>query len=247
LPFANFLLELFMTLIDHALSPKIEQFVAQTKADAEHAFRVLRDTGTLAINGTIQAVERVPNEDLLVGLVQPGPFAADQSITPVVLTFDGTVVAGPKIIGDPHGFAALLARRPDITTAVHIHSTYLGAWSQTHRPLPINYVPVQRWTLASEIPVYIDRRQPQVDFILERLAENPSTPAILEANGGATVWGTRGFVKTIEYAQLIEEGAQFQLLAEAIGGSKPFGPGVLEQQFALSGLTEQARAAGRLR
>jgi L-ribulose-5-phosphate 4-epimerase len=166
---------------------------------------------------------------------------------PVVLTFDGTVVAGPKIIGDPHGFAALLARRPDITTAVHIHSTYLGAWSQTHRPLPINYVPVQRWTLASEIPVYIDRRQPQVDFILERLAENPSTPAILEANGGATVWGTRGFVKTIEYAQLIEEGAQFQLLAEAIGGSKPFGPGVLEQQFALSGLTEQARAAGRLR
>ncbi len=60
-----------MTVIDRALSPKIEQFVAQTKADAEHAFRVLRDTGTLAINGTIQAVERVPNEDLLVGLVNP--------------------------------------------------------------------------------------------------------------------------------------------------------------------------------
>jgi len=86
----------------------------------------------------------------------------------------------------------------------------------------------------------------QVDFILERLAESASTPAILEANGGATVWGTRGFVKTIEYAQLLEEGAQFQQLAETLGGSKPFGPGVLEQQFALSGLTEQARAAGRL-
>lgn len=235
-----------MTLVEHSISPAVQQFVAQTKAEAEHAFRVLRDTGTLAINGTIQAVERVPNENLLVGLVAPGPFAADHAIAPVVLTFDGTIVAGPKIVGDPHGFAALLARRPEITTAVHIHSTYLGAWSQSHRPLPIRYVPVQRWTLASELPVYIDRRQAQVDFILEKLAEDPSIPAVLEANGGATVWGTRGFLKTIEYAQLIEEGAQFQLLAESLGGSQPFGPGVLEQQFALSGLTEQARAAGRL-
>jgi len=236
-----------MTLVEHSLSSTVANFVAQTKADAEHAFRVLRDTGTLAINGTIQAVERIPNEQLLVGLVQPGPFAADQSIAPVVLTFDGTIVAGPKTVGDPHGFAALLARRPEITTAVHIHSTYLGAWSQTHRPLPIRYVPVQRWTLAAELPVYVDRRQAQVDFILEQLEKDPSIPAILEANGGATVWGTRGFLKTIEYAQLIEEGAQFQLLAESLGGSKPFGPGVLEQQFALSGLTEQARAAGRLK
>jgi ribulose-5-phosphate 4-epimerase/fuculose-1-phosphate aldolase len=235
-----------MTLVDTALSPKIQEFVAQAKADAEHAFRVLRQTGTLAINGTIQAAERVPNENLVVSLVQPGPFAADQSIVPAVVTFDGTVIAGPKRGGDPHGFAKLLARRPEITTAVHIHSTYLGAWSQSHRPLPIRYVPVQRWTLANEIPVYVDRRQSQVDFILERLAENPSTPAILEANGGATAWGTRGFLSTIEYIQLLEEGAQFQLLAEALGGSKAFGPGVLAQQFAISGLTEQARAAGLL-
>jgi L-ribulose-5-phosphate 4-epimerase len=233
-----------MTLVDTGLNSKTQAFVAQAKADAEHAFRVLRQTGTLAINGTIQAAERIPGEDLVVSLAQPGPFAADQSIVPVVVTFDGTVIAGPAAVGDPHGFAKLLARRPEITTAVHIHSTYLGAWSQTHRPLPINYVPVQRWTLAREIPVYIDRRQSQVDFILERLAEKPSTPAILEANGGATTWGTRGLVKTLEYAQLLEEGAQFQTLAEALGGSKPFGPGVLEQQFGISGLTAQARAAG---
>jgi L-ribulose-5-phosphate 4-epimerase len=236
-----------MTLVDNALSPKIQQFVAQAKADAEHAFRVLRQTGTLAINGTIQAAERIPNENLIVSLVQPGPFAADQAITPIVVTFDGTVVGGPQRGGDPHGFAKVLAQHPEITTAIHIHSTYLGAWSQTHRPLPINYVPVQRWTLSRELPVYVDRRQSQADFILERLAENPATTAILEANGGATLWGTRGFLNTVEYAQLLEEGAQFQLLAESLGGSKPFGPGVLEQQFALSGLTDQARAAGLLR
>jgi len=38
--------------------------------------------------------------------------------------------------------------------------------------------------------VYIDRRQAQVDFILERLAENASTPAVLEANGGRPLWGS---------------------------------------------------------
>lgn len=235
-----------MSLTDTALHPDVAAFVARTKADAERAFGILRSTGTLAINGTIQAVERVPGERLLVSLVQPGPFAPDQSLHPVVVTFDGVVVGEAYGVADPHNFAKLLAQRPEITTAVHIHSTYLGAWSQTHRPLPIRYVPVQRWTLANELPVYVDRRQSQTDFILERLAENASTPAILEANGGATAWGTRGFLATIEYIQLLEEGAQFQLLAEAIGGSKTFGPGVLAQQWKLSNLTEQARAAGLL-
>jgi L-ribulose-5-phosphate 4-epimerase len=35
---------------------------------------------------------------------------------------------------------------------------------------------------------------------------------------------------------LLEEGAQFQILAAAIGGSKSFGPGVLQQQWRMGGL-----------
>jgi ribulose-5-phosphate 4-epimerase/fuculose-1-phosphate aldolase len=235
-----------MTLIDSTLSPSAQAFVAEAKTDAERAFRVLRQTGALSPNGTIYAVERIPGHDLIVSLRDPGPWSADPAVKPVVLTFGGTVVAGPAGASEAFGFGKLLERYPQLTTVVHVHSTHLGAWSQTHRPLPIRYVPVQRWTLANELPIYIDRRQEQVDFILDRLAENPHTTAILEANGGATVWGSRGLLATAEYIQLLEEGAQFQILAEALGGSKPFGPGVLAQQWRISGLTEQARAAGLL-
>jgi ribulose-5-phosphate 4-epimerase/fuculose-1-phosphate aldolase len=235
-----------MTVIDSTLSISAAAFVAQATADAEHVFRVLRQTGTLSANGTIVAAERIPGHDLFVSLASPGPWARNQTVTPIVLRFDGTVVSGPATSGEAFGFGALLERQPTITTVVHVHSPHLGAWAQTHTPLPIRYVPVQRWTLANELPVYIDRRQTQVDFILERLRENPHTPAILEANGGATAWSTRGLLKTGEYIQLLEEGAQFQILAQAIGGSKPFGPGVLEQQWTMTGLIDQARASGLL-
>ena len=42
---------------------------------------------------------------------------------------------------------------------------------------------------SAEIPVYVDRRQAEVDFILEQIALDPAVPAIVEANGGGTVWG----------------------------------------------------------
>jgi L-ribulose-5-phosphate 4-epimerase len=67
------------------------------------------------------------------------------------------------------------------------------------------------------------------------LSNDPHLPAILEGNGGATFWGD-GIIKTAQYIVLLEEAARLQTLAEAIGGSKEYGPGVLEQQWKLTGL-----------
>ncbi len=58
--------------------------------------------------------------------------------------------------------------------------------------------------------------------------------------------GHRGLLPTLEYAQLVEEGAQVQVLAQPLGGSLPVGPGVLIQQWKMSGLETEARAAGLL-
>jgi len=102
-------------------------------------------------------------------------------------------------------------------------------------------VPVQRFQLFREVPVYIDRRQAEVDFILDEIEKNPYTTAILEANGGSTVWGKQGLLKTAEFILLLEEGAKIQIDAEAIGGSRDFGPGVLRQQWKMSNLFDQAR------
>ena len=161
--------------------------------------------------------------------------------------FDGTVYQGdPARGGRVHRYRRIFETHDDVTTVVHVHSPHLGAWAQTHRPLPINYVPVQRFNLVREIPVYIDRTQGEDEFILEMLAKDPDHFATLEANGGSTVWGRNGLLRTAEDIVLLEEGARLQILAEALGGSNPFGPGVLVQQFKMSGLTERAQEKGLL-
>jgi hypothetical protein len=96
--------------------------------------------------------------------------------------------------------------------------------------------------------VYVDRRQPEQDFIVDRLDENPHIEAVVEANGGSTFWGD-GILKVSRRIVLIEEGAFFQLQAQALGGSRTYGPGVLEQQWRMGlvprELADAALAAAR--
>jgi L-ribulose-5-phosphate 4-epimerase len=218
---------------------RIDEFVEQVKEDARFAFQALREIGTRSANGTVSVVERIPGFDRFVFVSAPDPLRKQTEVEAQVESLQGN---SPIL----QAFGGLLNAYEDITTVVHVHSPYLGAWAQTHRPLPIRYAASQRLTLAREIPSYIDRTQTQVDFILERLKENPHLPAILEANGGATVWGKNGLLKTVEFIVLLEEGAQFQLLAEAAGGAQEFGPGVLAQQWQMTGLTQAAKDEGLL-
>jgi L-ribulose-5-phosphate 4-epimerase len=236
-----------MTLVESKLGQDLATFVARATEEAELAFQVFRDTGTITANGTVGFVERIPGEAKYVSLNYPGPFQRGKAIKPVVTGFDGTVYLGEGVGAAGAGrYTKIFEQHPEITTVSHVHSPYLGAWAQTHRTLPIRYVPVQRYLLTRDIPIYIDRRQAEQDFILDSLRTDPHTPAILEANGGSTVWGRQGLRKTAEFILILEEGARLQLLAEAIGGSRDYGPGVLAQQFKMSGLTEQARALGFL-
>lgn len=219
------------------LNSTISDFAAQAARDAAIAFRGLRDTGTISPSGTVNFVERVPGETAVVSIGYPGPFAPDAELKPTIIALDGTVLGGDAR-GNLGGnrYLPIFNAHDDITTVSHVHTVYLGAWSQSHRSLPIRYVPVQRWTRARELPIYIDRRQGEANFILDVLARDPQVPAILEANGGSTAWGRKGLLWLANYIVLLEEGARFQALAETLGGSKLYGPGVLEQQWKMSGL-----------
>jgi L-ribulose-5-phosphate 4-epimerase len=228
-----------MTTTQNGLTVDIDQFVKTVQEDAVFAFQALRDIGTRSANGTVSIVERIPGHDKFVFIGAPDPLRRET----VAQAHVGDLGEDSPIL---QAFGGVLNEHPDITTVVHVHSPYLGAWAQTHRPLPIRYAASQRLTLAREIPTYIDRTQTQVDFILDRLREDPHTPAILEANGGATVWGREGLLKAVEFIVVLEEGAQFQLLAEIAGGSKEFGAGVLAQQWQMTGLIETARREGLL-
>ncbi|HEK1684191.1 class II aldolase/adducin family protein [Pseudomonas sp. MH2] len=221
----------------------LDTFVDHVVAEAEAAFTVFRETHTITANGTVGFIERVPGQELLVSVNYGGPWKRHQPLQASVSDFAGNVVRG-KAKGGLGRYTKLFQTHADVTTVSHVHSPYLGAWAQTHRTLPFHYVPVQRYQLARELPVYIDRRQAEVDFILDKIAENPFNLAILEANGGATVWGKQGLRATAEFILLLEEGAQIQLLADALGGSRPYGPGVLTQQWKMSGLYERATELG---
>lgn len=222
------------------LNTGITDFAAQAARDAAIAFAGLRDTHTISPSGTVNFVERVPGEAAVVSIGYPGPFAPDAELKPTIYTLEGDVLQGPPNANLGGGrYLPIFRAHDDITTVSHVHTPYLGAWSQSHRALPIRYVPVQRWTRARELPIYIDRRQGEANFILEILAEDPQVPAILEANGGSTAWGRKGLLALANYIVLLEEGARLQALAETLGGSQDYGPGVLEQQWKMSGLIRE--------
>ncbi|TRX76593.1 class II aldolase/adducin family protein [Pseudomonas mangiferae] len=228
------------------LTPALLAQVDQAKRDFAKAFRVLKDTRTLTATNTFQVYVRVPDSDLVLALHAPSPWADDPAIRAVVASYTGEVVldetvegasplSGRKAGGNGQRYAAVFRARPEVNIVSHVHTPYLGGWASAHRVLPIRYAASQRVTLARELPIYIDRRQPEQEFIVERIVENPHTPAILEANGGATFWG-ESILQVGRLILLIEEGAYFQGLAEQFGGSREFGPGVLEQQWKMTGL-----------
>jgi L-ribulose-5-phosphate 4-epimerase len=210
------------------LTPELVAFVEQVKADAAKASRILWETGTLSASQTFQIYQRVPGQDIYVTAGYPSPWDNDQ-VKVSVAGFDGTSYIGKAQSGGGR-YTNIFKAHPRVTTVIHAHTPALGSWASAHKPLTIRYVPVTRETIVTEFPVYIDRRQQEQDFIVEQLDANQHLEAVVEANGGSTFWG-EDVLKVSRRIVLIEEGALFQLRAQAIGGSKAYGPGVLEQQW----------------
>ncbi|HEY0285553.1 MAG TPA: class II aldolase/adducin family protein [Pseudomonas sp.] len=235
----------------HPLTAEQLTYLDQAKHDFSKAYRVLKDTRTLTATRTFQVYLRVPDSRLVIALHAPSPWADDEEIRAVVADYDGAVyldesiegsspLSGRKAGGNGKRYATVFAQRPEVNVVSHVHTPWLGGWASAHRVLPIRYAASQRVTLARELPIYIDRRQPEPEFIVQSLQANPHLPAILEANGGATFWGT-GITQVAKLILLVEEGAWFQGLAEGLGGSKEFGPGVLEQQWNMTGLWAEGK------
>src|SRR6202453_515703 len=226
----------------HNQSTDLVAFVTQVKRDFAKAFRVLKETRTLSATYTFQAYARVPGEDKVVAVHAPDAWADDQEIKATVAGFDGTVYSGGANSGGAgQRYGKVFDVNPGVDVVIHVHGPYLGAWAGSHRVLPLRYAPAQRHTLAREIPIYIDRRGGEPAFINEALRQNPHTPAILEANGGSTFWG-KNIIEVSKYILILEEAAYFQGLAEVLGGTKAFGPGVLEQQWSMGHVDRGAKS-----
>ncbi|GAA4479563.1 class II aldolase/adducin family protein [Rhodococcus olei] len=233
-----------MTTTEPRITDTVAAFVDATARDAQKAFRVFRETGTVSANGTVNFVERVPGEEIAVALNEPGPWADDPSARPVVATFDGEVLAGDGAAGFVTAYADLFRKHPEITSVVHVHTPWLGGFAQTHRPLPIRYAASQRLTLSRSIPPHIDRSIGAGEFILQELQRDPDLVAIFEANGGVNVIGRDGLLELAKFVVLLEEGARYQAIGESVGGTVEFDPTNLVAQWGRGGLLERARERG---
>ena len=224
--------------ISTGLSPEAIAFVTAAQKDARKAFRVLRETRTISASGTLSFTARIPGEqNLLVNLGYTGPWGDDlDEVATSVVGFDGKNYWGKAAQLGEGRYTKLFVQHPDVQAISHVHAPYLGAYAQVHGTLPLLYVPNRRYRFTAELPVYIDRRQSEVDFIIEAINRDKEVPGIVEANGGSTIWSKKGLLDLANTILFLEEGAQFQVLAAALGGSKAFGPGVLQQQWRMGGL-----------
>lgn len=208
-------------------------FIGAQREAFTRAYEVLVATNTLTATRTFQAFVRVPNTDYVLALNPPDLWKGETLARAVVASVKGEVIYGPASAGGQgRRYADVFLKQPDIQVVIHFHGAYLGAWAGAHRSLPLLYAPAQRHTKARAIPIFIDRREGEPAFINQVLAQDPNTPAILEANGGATFWG-EDIISVAQYIVILEEGAYFQAIAETLGGTQDFGPGTLEQQWAM--------------
>lgn len=218
--------------MSQARDAELAAYVDQAKSDAAHAFRFLKESGTLSASLTFHVFHKVPDHDTLLTIRFPQPWSREQEAPVLLSSFSDKK---DHILNET---------RLGADTVIHAHTPYLAGWSLAHKNFPILYVAAARHLLAREIPNHLERTRSVLDVVRERLDQHPELappPALLESNGGANFFG-KGILKTAELILLIEEAARFQAIAEQIGGAKTYTPGALELQWARTGLLEKSKA-----
>jgi L-ribulose-5-phosphate 4-epimerase len=151
-----------------------------------------------------------------------------------VLDLDGNVLEGAlastsaEIVGM---HAVVYKLRSDVNAVIHTHSPMVTSYALAHTPLPVHYEALLRMGVSEEIPVAAwgpRGSRESIEHIEHTLGAHPEASAVLLANHGLLAFGTDQ-ARAAHLIISLEEAAEMMLLAERLGGSKPFPPGALEQ------------------
>ncbi|MCX5195552.1 class II aldolase/adducin family protein [Streptomyces sp. NBC_00249] len=126
--------------------------------------------------------------------------------------------------------SAVYRARPRVGTVIHTHSPAATAFAVAHRPLPCRTEPMLRFGQAEDVPVVPwgpRGSDVSVRGIAEVLERRPTTAAALLANHGLLVFGPDP-AATAQLVVAIEESAEAELAAAAVGGAVDFPEGALE-------------------
>ncbi|MEU1037103.1 class II aldolase/adducin family protein [Streptomyces sp. NPDC005907] len=128
--------------------------------------------------------------------------------------------------------SAVYRARPHVGAVIHTHSPSATAFAVAHRPLPCRTEPMLRFGQPEEVPVVpwgprgSDVSVRGIVDVLDVLEQRPTTSAALLANHGLIVFGPDS-VGTAHLVVAIEESAEAEIAAAAIGGAVDFPEGAL--------------------
>ncbi|MFD4657760.1 class II aldolase/adducin family protein [Kitasatospora sp. NPDC058444] len=203
---------------------------AQRAGELVQAARELFAAGVMSHSGHANLSARLDGERLLLtpGFVrhlEPGQLAT--------VGFDGRVLEGElrsvsAEITAMH--SAVYQARPHTGAIIHTHSPAATAFAVAHRPLPCRTEPMLRFGQAEDVPVVPwgpRGSDASVRGITDVLHRRPTTSAVLLANHGLLVFGPDP-AATAHLVVAIEESAEAEIAATAIGGAVDFPPGAQE-------------------
>lgn len=166
-------------------------------------------------------------------LLTPGFVTGLRADQVAVVGMDGRAVGGRMVsasteIVNMHG--VVYRARPDVGAVLHTHSPAATAFAVAHRPLPCRTETMLRFGQAEEVPVVPwgpRGSDVSVRGIAELLDACPTTSAALLANHGLLVFGADPR-QAADLLIAIEESAEAELAARALGGAVDFPAGALE-------------------
>jgi len=177
--------------------------------------------------GHVNLSARIDAERMLLA---GGTVAAVKETSFAVVGADGQVEEGTldastaEIVGM---HAAVYGPLPEAGAVVHTHSPHATAFALARRPLPCRYEALLRRGQYGEMPVaaWAPRGSTALGrAIAETVRAHPRTSALLLANHGVLVWGPSP-TAAAKLAIVVEEAAEAELRAAAIGGAKDLPPG----------------------
>ncbi|MDH6142854.1 MULTISPECIES: class II aldolase/adducin family protein [Kitasatospora] len=205
--------------------------MAQERADqVVAAARQLFAAGVMSHSGHANLSARLDGERFLMSPGSVHDLAADQLAT---ISLDGQVLTGemsPSAAEVIAMHSVVYRARPQVGAVIHTHSPAATAFAVAHRPLPCRTEPLLRFGQAEEVPVVPwgpRGSDVSVRGIAAILAERPTTSAVLLANHGLLAFGPDA-AAAAHLVVAIEESAEAELAARALGGAVDFPEGALE-------------------
>ncbi len=208
------------------------KYLSESEAAREivAAAGILFDTGVMSPSGHANLSARISETEML--MTSGGYVKHLDPATLAVVSLDETVIRG-EIAPENAEIISMHARtyraRPGIAAIVHTHSPGPTAFAYAHEPLPVRAEPMLRFGQAVPVPVvpWAPRGSDEsVGGIVRVLEGDPDTLAVLLANHGLLAFNTTP-TATARLIVALQEAAEAELAATALGGAKDFPAGAL--------------------